>query len=56
MVADGPLKDTDSITSGYTGALREPRDVAELARLLVEDGDEFRPDGLALDLGIRDIR
>src|SRR5262245_42474949 len=40
---------------GIHGALREPGDAAELARLLLEDRDELVADGLALDLGIDDI-
>src|SRR5882724_2735772 len=38
---------------GIERALGEPRDVAELARLVLEHGDELGPDALALELGIR---
>src|SRR5436309_711072 len=37
---------------GIERPLREPRDPAELLRFVLEDGDEFSADSLALDLRV----
>ena len=54
MVADGPLNDTDSITSGYSVPCARNSRVADLLGLLLEDRDELAADDLALLLGVGD--
>ena len=53
MVTDGPpVKDTDSITSGYSVPCARNSAPPISLRLLLEDVDKGRADGLALLLGV----